>query len=142
MPLPDFSDVQSGASSTGSPEAYVARFADTLILGDNDWWFNHTLGDYVSDKGVGWPPYGVIVAPEGRDTLVWYDAAARLHVIDLTMLQHGSDIATAVKKPEYFEDPKYLELWNSMIPTRVDIKQIMLLAIGLGVVVIFAKKGR
>lgn len=137
-----FDDVVSGSSSTASPEAYVAKYAGTPILGDNDWWFSHTLGDYVNDRGVGWPPYGVIVAPEGRDTLVWFDAASRLHVIDLTNLPNGSDVATAVKKPEYFEDPRYLELWNSMIPTKVDIKQIMLLAIGLGVVIIFIKKGK
>lgn len=139
--LPDFSNVTSGSSSTASPEAYVAQYADTLILGENDWWFNHTLGDYVEDRGVGWPPYGVIVAPEGRDTLVWFDAASRLHVIDLTMVPNGDDLAVAVKKPEYFEDPKYLELWNNMIPSKVDIKQIMLLALGIGVV-IFLKKGR
>ena len=135
-----FDDVVSGSSSTASPEAYVTKYADTPILGDNDWWFDYTLGDYVNDRGVGWPPYGVIVAPEGSDTLVWYDAANVLHVIDLTKLPNGDDLATAVKKPEYFEDPKYVELWNSMIPSKVDIKQIMLLAIGLGVVIIFINR--
>ncbi len=137
-----FDDVQSGSSSTASPEAYVAKYANTPILGDNDWWFNHTLSDYVYDRGVGWPPYGIIVAPEGRDTLVWYDAANRLHVIDLTKVPNGNDVAIAVKQPEYFEDPRYLELWNSMIPTKVDIKQIMFLALGIGIVVLFIKRGK
>ena len=135
-----FDDVQSGGSSTASPEAYVARYADTPILGDNDWWFDYTLEDYVTDRGVNWPPYGVIVAPEGNDTLVWFDAANRLHVIDLSVIPNGNDLAVAVKKPDYFEDPKYVELWNSMIPSKVDIKQIMLLAVGIGAVILLIRR--
>lgn len=137
-----FGDVQSGSSTTASAEAYVEKYSDTAILGDNNWWFNHTLGDYVADKGIGWPPYGIIVAPEGRDTLVWYDAASRLHVIDLSTVDRGDEVALSVKNPEYFEDPKYLELWKSMIPTSMDISQILILAIGLGAVIIFLKRGR
>jgi hypothetical protein len=137
-----FDDVQSGSSTTATPEAYVDKYSDTPILGDNDWWFNHTLGDYVDDKGIGWPPYGIVVAPEGRNTLVWYDASGILHVIDLTAVPHGDEVAISVKNPEYFEDPRYVELWKNILPTTIDIKQILLLAVGLGVVVIFIKRGK
>lgn len=141
--IPDFSDVQSGSSSAYAitdPYSFVERYPDTPILGDNEWWFNHDLYDYIIDKGVGWPPYGVIVAPEGRDMLVWFDASSKLHVVDLIKAPNGVNVAYAVKQPEYFEDPQYLELWKKIIkplvPTVPDITKMLMVVLGIGVVVI------
>jgi hypothetical protein len=140
-----FDDVQSGSSSTASPEEWVIKYGDTPILGDNDWWFNHTLYDYVFDKGVGWPPYGIIVAPEGKDHLVWFDASSRLHVIDLTIIPHGVDLAIAVKQPEYFSDPQYLELFNETISKGGqgffdNINSTLMIVLGIGIVFVVLPK--
>jgi hypothetical protein len=139
MPLPDFGDVVSGGSNT-TVSSFVETYGDLPILGDNDWWFNHTLNDYVADFGVGWPPYGVIVAPRGIDHLVWFDASGVLHVIDLSKVPNGKDVAISVKQPEYFEDPRYLELWQEtlkpLVPTVPDIKQMLFMVLGIGVVVL------
>lgn len=153
--LPDFSDVQSGSSSTANmPYRYsdsqaldfVSTYGDTKILGENDWWFNHTLSEYVADKGVGWPPHGIIVKPIGNNMLVWFDASGRLVVIDLTGYTYEAEFVASVKKPEYFEDPRYFELWQEtikpLIPTIPNITNMLMVVLGIGVVVLLIKKGR
>lgn len=153
--LPDFSDVQSGSSSTAyAPYRYsdaqalgfVNTYGDTKILGENEWWFNHTLNEYVADKGVGWPPQGVIVKPAGSNMLVWFDTTGRLVVIDLSGYRYETEIVASVKKPEYFEDPQYLALWQEtikpLIPTIPNITNMLMVVLGIGVVVLLIKKGR
>src|SRR5262245_51353137 len=98
---------------------FVNTYGDTPILGDNDWWFNHTLSDYVADKGDGWPPQGIIVKPVTDNMLVWFDATKRLIVINLSGYQYEKEFVESVKKPEYFEDPMYLELWQETIKPLV-----------------------
>jgi hypothetical protein len=125
---------------------FVNTHGDTPILGEHDWWFNHTLSDYVNDKGKGWPPQGIIVNPSGSNILVWFDAAGGLVVIDLTGYEYEQEIVTGVKKPDYFEDPQYLELWQEtirpLIPTIPNITNMLLVVLGIGVVVLMIKKGR
>lgn len=141
--LPDFSDVQSGSTTAytvSDPYSFVSRYPDTPILGDNDWWFNHDLYDYVLDKGVGWPPHGIIVAPEGRDMLVWFDASSRLHVIDLIKVPSGKNLSYSIKQEAYISDPEYLALFHEVIkplvPTIPNITRLLMVVLGIGAVVV------
>lgn len=150
-----FKNVVSGGSSTAAMPhklsdnealAFVNTYGSTKILGDKEWWFDHTLSEYVEDKGVGWPAYGVIVKPLSDNMLVWFDAAGRLVVLNLNGYVYETQFVESVKQPEYFSDPQYAELWQEtikpFIPTIPNITTMLFAILGIGLVVLAIKKGK
>jgi hypothetical protein len=107
---------------------FIEENGNQPILNQN-YWFTYTLDDYIADPS-GYPPHGVIIkSTEGRNILVWYDASKVLHIIDLTGYKYEDSFVTESLKPEYHEDPKYLELFqetlDKAIPQAIDFTKIV-----------------
>lgn len=72
-------------------ELFVESNSSLPIKGDS----SHTLQYYVNTHSPAW---GVIVNPLPKvDVLVWYDAANRLHVVEVT----GNPAVAEIIKPAY-----------------------------------------
>lgn len=109
------------ATSYSSADAnkFINDYASLRLKGNSGLTLQSYLNTHV-------PAWGVIVTPpSGRDTLVWYDAANRLHVVDVA----GEPMVESVIKPAYHTDDESF-LFNlsknaaAALPTIPDLKSI------------------
>lgn len=120
---------------------FISLNGNQPLLNQEHYWFSYTLNDYIEDPS-GYPPHGVLIkSVEGRNVLVWYDASKILHIIDLTGYRYEDSFVREAIKPEYSENPQYLELFQetieNAIPQAIDFTKILaVIAVAVAIVVI------